>query len=76
MREAWTDGRLDDLNRRVDDGFNRVDADLRDLRGEVGSLRVEMNTRFDAMQRLLIQVGGGMLAALGAALIGLVATRI
>ena len=35
-----------------------------------------MDARFGAMQRLLIQVGGGMLAALGAALIGLVATQI
>jgi hypothetical protein len=25
MREKWTDERLDDLNRKVDDGFRRVD---------------------------------------------------
>ncbi|HKO39212.1 MAG TPA: hypothetical protein VJU14_12670 [Solirubrobacterales bacterium] len=31
-REAWTDGRLDDLNNRVSEGFQRVDADIRDLR--------------------------------------------
>jgi len=31
-REAWTDGRLDDLNQRVTEGFQRVDADIRDLR--------------------------------------------
>ena len=27
MREAWTDERLDDLSRRMDRGFDRVDAD-------------------------------------------------
>lgn len=31
-REAWTDERLDDLNQRVSEGFQRVDADIRDLR--------------------------------------------
>jgi hypothetical protein len=31
-REAWTDERLDDLNNRVSEGFQRVDADIRDLR--------------------------------------------
>jgi hypothetical protein len=31
-REAWTDDRLDDLNNRVSEGFQRVDADIRDLR--------------------------------------------
>ncbi len=30
-REKWTDGRLDDLNKKVDDGFARVHADIRDL---------------------------------------------
>jgi len=31
-RESWTDERLDDLNNRVSEGFQRVDADIRDLR--------------------------------------------
>jgi hypothetical protein len=40
MRESWTDERLDDLNGRVSDGFERVEVQIRDLRGE-------MNERFD-----------------------------
>jgi hypothetical protein len=39
-RAAWTDERLDDLARRVEDGFNRVDNDLRSLRRELGA-RIE-----------------------------------
>lgn len=39
QRETWTDGRLDDLSRRMDQGFERVDRDLRDIRGEIGELR-------------------------------------
>jgi len=31
-RQSWTDERLDDLNQRVSEGFQRVDADIRDLR--------------------------------------------
>jgi hypothetical protein len=31
-RTMWTDERLDDLSRRMDAGFDRVDRDIRDLR--------------------------------------------
>lgn len=61
MRYSWTDARLDDLNQRVDVGFQRVDADLRALNG-----------RFDALQRTMLQVGGGVIAAL----VGLIATQL
>lgn len=83
MRQSWTDGRLDDLTHRMEQGFERVDADIRDLRIEMSSqfdrmdARFErMDERFDALQRTLLQVGGGILAAFGAALIGLIATQL
>jgi len=31
-REAWTDERLDDMKEQMVLGFQRVDADIRDLR--------------------------------------------
>jgi hypothetical protein len=65
MRVNWTDERLNDLSHRMDAGFNRVDADLRELRGE-------MSSRFDALQRTLILAAGGVIAAL----IGLIATQL
>ena len=34
----WTDGRLDDLSRRMDAGFERVDRDMRELRSLVWRL--------------------------------------
>lgn len=34
----WTDGRLDDLSRRMDAGFDRVDRDIRELRSLVWRL--------------------------------------
>jgi hypothetical protein len=73
-------------DRRMDEGFARVDADLRGLRGEMGGLRGEMNSRFehvdarfehidqrfDALQRTMLQLGGGVIVAL----IGLIATQL
>ncbi len=37
MRDAWTDDRLDDLAKRMDQGFDRVDRDVRELRAEMKS---------------------------------------
>jgi hypothetical protein len=83
MRESWTDERLDD-------GFDRVSADIqllreetgalrKELRQETGALRQEMNgrfehleSRFDDLQRTLLQVGGGMIVAL----LGILATQL
>ncbi len=68
MRQSWTDERLDDLAQRMDNGFARVDADLRAL-----------NARFDALQRTLLQVGAGLGAGLLtviATLLGLIATQL
>jgi chromosome segregation ATPase len=42
-RENWTDERLDER-------FGRLDADTRELRGDIKDLRTEMNARFDAMR--------------------------
>jgi hypothetical protein len=67
-RATWTDERLDDLSRRIDGGFNRVDGDLRELRSE-------MTARFDALHRLMIQLSGGMLIAVVATLVSVIATR-
>jgi hypothetical protein len=55
QRAAWTDERLDDLSARVDAGFERVDRDIRDLRGD-------MNRGFADVRR---DVGGEFAAVRG-----------
>ncbi len=50
-REKWTDERLDDLNKKVDDGFARLDKRIEGLDEDIKDLRREMNARFDALQR-------------------------
>jgi hypothetical protein len=37
-RETWTDERLDDLNKRVDDGFSDMREEFRALRAEIHQL--------------------------------------
>ncbi|HEX6206580.1 MAG TPA: hypothetical protein VFZ29_12310 [Solirubrobacterales bacterium] len=71
-RETWTDERLDDLNARVERGFDEVKGEIREVRGEVRELRTETNARFDSMQRTMIigfvtmsaSIIGGMIGAL------------
>jgi hypothetical protein len=67
-RATWTDERLDDLARRVDAGFDRVDQDLREL-------RMQLSGRIDSLQRLMIQLFGGMTVAILATLISVILTR-
>jgi hypothetical protein len=52
-REKWTDERLDDLNKKVDDGFADTKAEMRAgflrVDGQIKELRREMNARFDSV---------------------------
>ncbi len=50
MAQEWTDGRLDDLSRRVDHGFASVDQRFDRLETEVHGLRVEMRDEFTAIR--------------------------
>lgn len=61
MTESWTDGRMDDLSakvdelgRRMENGFNRLDADVRALRDdtktEFGAVRSETKKEFAAVR--------------------------
>jgi hypothetical protein len=49
MRESWTDERLDDFRSET---ARRSDA----IERQIDGLRVEMNGRFEAMQRTTIQL--------------------
>ncbi len=65
MREAWTDERLDDFARNVDQRFDRLEGKMEDGFRE---LRKELS----AMQRTMIQFA----AVLVAALVGVIATQL
>lgn len=73
---TWTDERLDDLSRRVDTGFNRVDQELRSLGDRIDRRADSLDARFDALQRTMLQVGGGMTVAILATLASVIATQL
>jgi iron uptake system EfeUOB component EfeO/EfeM len=58
-RAMWTDERLDDRFDGLDRTLERIDRDVRELRADIGSLRLA-----------IFQVGGG----LGIGLIGVIAS--
>jgi len=63
-RAAWTDERLDDLADSIRNGFARLDQDMRDIRGEVSSLRAEVQQEFSSLRAVLFSFGGGIILAL------------
>jgi hypothetical protein len=76
MRESWTDARLDDfreetarrfdtLERRMDNGFDRVEVRFE-----------QIEARFDALQRTLLQIGGGVIATLIAGFFGVIVAQL
>lgn len=74
-RATWTDERWYDLSHRVEDGFNRVDGDLRHLRTEIIARFDAVNARFDALQRMIFQVFGATMVTILATLGSVLATR-
>ncbi len=71
VRPIWTDERMDDLShkvdelgRRMDDGFKELRtemrAEFRAVRSEAVALRTEMNARFDSLQRAMLGMMGTM----------------
>jgi hypothetical protein len=64
-RETWTDERLDDLRKKVDQGFSESKAEMR-------SGFERMDARLDRMQNTLV----GAAAVIIAALLGIIATQL
>jgi hypothetical protein len=78
-RDSWTDQRLDDLNARVDRGFEQVDKRFERVEDEFKDVRREMKEGFESLQRSMLQaviaLTVGMLAGFGG-LAGLIATQL
>jgi hypothetical protein len=63
MAQEWTEGRLDELSQKVDRGFERVDADIREVRVEISTVQRTMAQGFIALTAAML-VGFGGLATL------------
>jgi hypothetical protein len=80
-RELWTDERLDDLNKKVDDGFSEMRTEFRALRGEMTgefqAVRGEIQgvrEEVAAMNRNLIQLTWGLIGMMLVGFLGIIAT--
>lgn len=69
MKEAWADGRLDDLNHKVDEIGREMHAEFRAVRGE-------MNTRFNAMEKTLNLIIATMLGGFFTLLAAVLTTQL
>jgi hypothetical protein len=83
MRESWTDARLDDLREEAARRFDEVDRrfDTLERRMDNGFDRVDVRfeqieARFDALQRTLLQIGGGVVATLIAGFFGVIVAQL
>lgn len=76
VREAWTDERLDDLNKKVDDGFKEMRDEFRAMRAESAAFRSEITAQFAAQNRMLTQLFGGMFVTTVIGFLGVIATII
>lgn len=75
MRDAWTDERLDDLNQRVGELSRRIDEGFNALRSESRAEFASARAEIASLQRLMIQVGGGIIGTMAVGFLGLIATR-
>jgi hypothetical protein len=77
-REVWTDERLDDLNRRVDEGFKETRVEFRALRlemkGEFQSVGADLGGQIAALQRMTFQLFTGMIVTLVLGFGGMIVT--
>ncbi len=83
-RDAWTDERLDDLNKRVDEGFNEMREEFRATRQEMqiefGAIRTEIKSEIGglrgevaAMQRSFNQIFAGLIGTMFVGFLGVIA---
>jgi hypothetical protein len=75
-RMGWTDERMDDFAKQVEQSFDAVDQRFDRLEQDVRDLRTDLNARFNGLQRTLLLTGGGIIATLIAGIISLVVTQI
>jgi hypothetical protein len=59
-RSTWTDERLDDL-------AQRVDRDIRELRGDMNAGFADMRGEMNGLRSLILRMGGGIMASVIAA---------
>jgi uncharacterized coiled-coil DUF342 family protein len=55
-REAWTDERLDDLNKKVDDGFREMRSEFNAVRAEMKDVRDELKEEIRGVRSEMAEI--------------------
>ncbi|MGN6588210.1 MAG: hypothetical protein ACTHKT_12200 [Solirubrobacterales bacterium] len=79
-REAWTDERLDDLNKKVDNLDRRMEAGFAEVREEFRAVRSEMQIEFQGVQAEIATLNHNLMqltwGLIGTMLVGFLGTII
>jgi hypothetical protein len=75
-REVWTDERLDDLNKKIDEGFKEMREEFRAIRADSAVFRSEITAQFAAQNRMMAQLFGGIFATTFIGFLGVIAAII
>jgi hypothetical protein len=83
MRQSWTDERLDDFRAEaaqrfdaVDKRFEAVDKRFDTVENKMQAGFERLDAKMDALQRTLMQTGGGIIATLIAGIVTAIITQL
>jgi hypothetical protein len=76
QRPTWTEERLDDLNKKVDDGFGDMRTEFRTMRGEMSEEFRATREEMAAGRRTLTQMAAGIWITAVVGFLGVIATVI
>jgi hypothetical protein len=76
VRQSWTDERLDDFRKETARRLDKVDADVRELRGAMTAGFERVDARIDALNQTILRLGGGALITFVVGFVGLIATQL
>lgn len=76
MRQSWTDERLDDFRAETAQRFGAVDKRFDAVENKMQAGFERLDAKMDALQRTLMQTGGGIIATLIAGIVTAVITQL
>jgi hypothetical protein len=75
-REEWTDERLGDMNRRVDQGFTETRQEFRAFRAEMKSEFQAVRNELGSVNRHLMQLTWGLIGTMLVGFLGTIAALV
>lgn len=72
-RESWTDERLDEFGKRMDERFDRVDERIGDVRREMKEQSAQVDRRFEQVNEQLGKLSTGLESVQKAIVFGAIA---